>query len=277
MTDPSRNPRAQDVVSGTPPFTVELAYRRLKDTPPPERIRMEVPGWAGSSTSSGEGAPAQPWHCRPYMEAATYGLQLIYPYDAECQVRNEGGVPTFHGPLIEQRRAAGKVSPFGTLTGGHYGMAARLDLLPPEGCALRLEPHPRFFTDRTGEVPLVVPGHLRRFWPHSFFVVFRAPSPGGVHVFRPGDAYAQVLVVPEEATYRAVPMDEVLASDRAHQEWQSKAFGFLIARRLRRSDTGRWFNDAYKQLLRIFRRSGMDGVRRHLQATEDRATPKPRG
>jgi hypothetical protein len=267
-------PRPLDVDDrSTRPDPLTLRYRTVYGAPPPRRIRLDVPGWAGPSTAHGEGAPAQPWHCQPFADGATYGLELIYPYPAECIVCNEGGTLSFRGPLGALMEEAGIPHPFGVFAAGHYGMATALDLLPPPGYALRLEPHPRFFTDRTGEVPIAVPGHLRRFWPRQFFAVFRAPEPGTSHVFRPGEPYAQLLVVPETESYEVIPMEPELDQDRARQDRQVTLYAFLLAKRLWRSDTGHLFDDKYKQLLRIYRQGGCDAVREHLQAVEDRATP----
>ena len=120
--------------------------------------------------------------------------------------------------------------PFGVFPAGHYSTASALDLLPPPGYALRLEPHPRFFTDQSGEVPLAVAGHLQRFWPRQFFAMFKAPTAAGlVHVFRPGEPYGQMLVVPTDLQYRAEPMDEFLAADRAKQDRQTYQLGHRLA------------------------------------------------
>lgn len=260
-----------------PPAPLELRYRSAYGAPPPRRVRLEIPGWAGPSTAHGDGAPAQPWHCRPFVEGATHGLELPYPYRGECRVVNDGGAVRFEGPVAGEMAEAGLPHPFGVFAAGHYGMATALDLLPPPGYALRLGPHPRFFTDTTGEVPLALPGHLQRFWPRQFFAVFRAPPPGGSHVFRPGEPYAQLLLVRVGETYRVEPMETALAEERARQDRQVTTLAYFLSKRIWRSEAGHWFDDKYKQLLRLFRRGGPDAVRERLQATEDRMTPRPKG
>ena len=58
----------------------------------PQPIRMRLPGWGGLPEKKMEdGSEPQPWHCRPFVDAATYGLELVYPYETECQVINEKG------------------------------------------------------------------------------------------------------------------------------------------------------------------------------------------
>jgi hypothetical protein len=263
---------APDTGTDLPP-ELTLRWRTGYNALPPRRLRLEIPGWSGRSVPRRDGATAEPWHCQPFVEGATYGLELVYPYRGGCTVRNEDGVLRMEGDLSNEMEAAGLPHPFGAFAAGHYGMATALDLLPPPGYALRLGPHPRFFTDRTGEVPLALPGHLERFWPRQFFAVFRAPPPGGVHVFRPGEPYAQLLLVPVDQVIHVEPMDADVAEDRARQDRQVTMLTYMLAKRLWQSNAGIWFDDKYKQLRRIFRRGGSDAVRRHLQEVEDRIPP----
>jgi hypothetical protein len=276
MTEPDRPADADLDAPSVPRRELALRWRTGYGAPPPRRIRLEIPGWAGASTPPADGAGAQPWHCQPFVEGATYGLELVYPYRSECRVRNEGGELHIEGGLAAEMEAAGLPHPVGVFAAGHYGMATALDLLPPPGYALRLGPHPRYFTDTTGEVPLALPGHLQRFWPRQFFAVFRAPPPGAVHVFRPGEPYAQLLLVPVDEAYRVEVMEPELAADRARQDRQVTLFAYMLAKRLWVSDRGNWFDDKYKQLLRLFRRGGDEAVPRHLQAVEDRFSPPPK-
>jgi hypothetical protein len=276
MSDPHAPDAPDPDVRGAPVPPLVLRWRTGYDAPPPRRIRLEIPGWAGGTSPRRDGSAAQPWHCQPFVEGSTYGLELVYPYHSECVVRNEDGALRIEGGLAAEMEAAGLPHPFGVFAAGHYGMATALDLLPPPGYALRLGPHPRFFTDSTGQVPLALPGHLQRFWPRQFFAVFRAPPPGAAHVFRPGEPYAQLLLVRVDETYRVEPMEPELAEDRARQDRQVTLFAYFLSKRLWSSDTGNWFDDKYKQLLRIFRRGGRGAVAAHLESVEGRFTrPKP--
>jgi hypothetical protein len=276
MSDPHPAcPHDPDVMQAPLP-PLELRYRSVVGALPPRRIRLEIPGWAGDSTPPRDGGTAQPWHCRPFMEGATYGLELVYPYRSECQVHNEDGRIRFEGELRAEAKAAGFPHPFGVFAQGHFGMDTGLDLLPPPGYGLRLGPHPRYFTDAAGDVPLALPGHLQRFWPNQFFAVFRAPPPGQVHVFRHGEPYAQLLLVRVGETYAVAPMDAAQAAERATGERQVRSLSYFLAKRLWKSQGGIWFGDKYKQLMRIFRRGGLPAVRAHLQATEARFTRPPK-
>jgi hypothetical protein len=91
-----------------------------------------------------------------------------------------------------------------------------------------------------------------------------------VHVFRPGEPYAQLLVVPAAQPLDVRPMAPARAGERARQDRLVTMLTYFLAKRLWQSDTGYWFNDKYKQLLRIFRRGGEDAVREHLDGVEGR-------
>src|SRR2546421_6714089 len=51
----------------------------------PQPIRMTNAKWAGSPEKMEDGSEPQPWHCLPFVEGSTYGVELIYPYETECQ------------------------------------------------------------------------------------------------------------------------------------------------------------------------------------------------
>jgi hypothetical protein len=71
-------------------------------------------------------------------------------------------------------------------------------------------------------------------------------------------------------------MEPGLAEQRTREDRQVTMHTYFLAKHLWHSDTGHWFDDKYKQLLRLFRRGGRPAVSRHLQAVEDRMTPKPK-
>ena len=92
-----------------------------------------------------------------------------------------------------------------------------LDLKPEPGFAIRTEPHPRFYTDTTGTVPIAVPALIRSFWPMLFFCVFKSPAEGHTHIFRPGEPMMQFIVVPADPDYELVAMSEEEAAERELQ------------------------------------------------------------
>ena len=67
---------------------IKLKYRSLFKGLSPKPIKLEIPGWAGEQNKHTNGDKPQPWHCPPFIEAATYGLELCYPFETECRVKN---------------------------------------------------------------------------------------------------------------------------------------------------------------------------------------------
>ena len=89
-----------------------------------------------------------------------------------------------------------------------YTYQILLDLKVEKGMAIRTEPHPRFYTDRTDTVPIAVPALIRNWWPMMFFCVFKAPAEGRTHIFRSNEPLAQIIVIPEEASFELEKMGE---------------------------------------------------------------------
>ena len=74
-----------------------------------------------------------------------------------------------------------------------------------------------FIPTRTDTVPIAVPALIRNWWPMVFFCVFKSPAEGRTHIFRPGEPFAQIIVIPEEAPFELEPMTEEEAAERELQ------------------------------------------------------------
>jgi hypothetical protein len=107
--------------------------------------------------------------------------------------------------------------PFRTFGEQFYTYQILLDLKVEEGLATRIEPHPRFYADPTDSVPIAVPALVRRWWPTVNFVVFKSPAEGRTHIFRPGEPFAQVIVIPADSEFEIVEMNEEEAAERELQ------------------------------------------------------------
>src|SRR5688572_13056700 len=71
---------------------LQIKYRAEGKALPPRPIRVSLPGWGGSAAMKKEnGSQPQPWHCPLFAAGCTHGVELIYQYDTECQVVNNGG------------------------------------------------------------------------------------------------------------------------------------------------------------------------------------------
>jgi tetratricopeptide (TPR) repeat protein len=240
---------------------------------PLQAIRMVAPGWAGEAVKMEDGAVIQPAHCLPFVEGSTYGLELLYPYETECQVVNDAGIPRFERELNEELTGGEFLFFSPTDHAKYYMLNTKLDLVPPPGHVVRTEPHPRYFTDEEGTVPLPMIGHLQSEWyPRSLFVVFRVPRPGQRHIFRKGEPFAQLLFLPKEVKYEITRMNPDEESARAKMMEQIQFARNTIA-------TRRWYNSTkdeqdnhYKVLAAAFTKGGQAEVERKVREGLERHT-----
>ncbi len=180
----------------------------------PRRTKLEIPGWAGDRSPRANGAHEQIWHCTPFTEGAQYGIEIFYPFEKELKVHmRDGKLEIEHdfGPPPEE---GVEWPPFRTFGNDFFTYQVLLDINPGEGYALRTEPHPRFYSDTTGNCPIAVPALIRNWWPMLFFMVFKSPGEGQTHIFRPGEPMAQILVIPETAEFELVIMSPEEQADR---------------------------------------------------------------
>ncbi|RDJ35467.1 MAG: hypothetical protein DWQ19_11670 [Crenarchaeota archaeon] len=237
---------------------------------PPKPVKLEIPGWAGDHHDHSDGCTPQPWHCIPFVEASTYGLELRYSFKTEVHVINKNSKITFQpmqdGKEIEWSET-GKI-PFSHFAPGHYGMSSLLDVQPPDEHVIRLEPHPRYFTDHTETCPLLVPGHIRSWWSRVFFVVFKMPSEGTTHIFRHDEPYGQFLIVSEKVKYDLQKMNAEERKKRHERDKKLHHLSFQNAQVKKNSSICKhvWndhennqFDDKYKQML-IMHNNGGDAA-----------------
>jgi hypothetical protein len=180
----------------------------------PRRTKMQVPGWAGQREPRADGSHEFAWHCLPFSEGAQYGIELFYPFQNELRVSTRAGRLSLDGDFGPDPETGVEWPPFRNFGDQFYTYQILLDLKVEEGFAIRTEPHPRFYTDPTDSVPIAVPALLRNWWPMMSFILFKSPAEGGTHIFRPGEPFAQVIIIPEEADFELVEMDEGEAAER---------------------------------------------------------------
>jgi Tfp pilus assembly protein PilF len=245
---------------------LEIKYRTSGGVMGPRVPKVSFETWAGSPELKKEnGSQPQPWHCPLHVSGCTHGVELIYSHETETRIFNDNG-----RIRIEWDR---KVDPDGshgpknfTLSAPppsqNYLFATGLDIQVPPGYVLRTEPHPRFFSDTTGAAPAAMYGHVQsEWWPKKLFMVFKIPFPGQCHIFRKGDAYAQVLVIPDDAC-EVVQMTPEEESRRRQLEDDIRVGKSLIGKRVWHSAGGVEFNDHYTVLARVYDKEGIEGVER---------------
>jgi hypothetical protein len=249
---------------------IELKYRKWYKGIPPRPIKLQIPGWAGDSHGHDDGDKPQPWHCPPFVDGSTYGLELIYPFETECRVKNIDGRAIFEGRWEDEPSPDGTTfPPFLQFAPGHYGFTSSLDIKCPPDYVIRIEPHPRFYTDTTGTVPVTVCGHIQGdWWPKVFFVVFRSPRPGETHIFRKGEPYAQILVVPRRVLYSVKEMDHAEMAKRNVRDGRIAKYGKVIAKNAWSDHKSQGFDDKYKVLSSIYAKGGEAAVDRYLEEVE---------
>lgn len=217
----------------------------------PRRTKLEIPGWSGERAPRADNSREQPWHCLLFSEGAQYGIELLYPFESEFRVSRREGRVIFEG-LSEPDPETGLVTPpFRAFGDPYYTYQVLLDIDPGEGFAIRTEPHPRFYTDPTGTVPIAVPALVRNWWPMMYFMVFKSPLEGQTHIFRPGEPFAQIIVIPEDANFDLVDMSEDEAAERELRSMRiHQARSTLAADTHWMSSTQTVFDGTYRHLAR---------------------------
>lgn len=262
---------------------LQVKYATYSKATPPQPIRVKVPGWAGNPDKMEDGSPGQPWHCMPFVEASTYGLELVYPFETECQIINDDGMVRIEWDFAKEIGGEVSGAEFSTFypkeASKHYLFTTRIDVQAPEGHVVRIEPHPRFFTDDSGTCPLAVIGHLQtEWWPRKLFVVFKAPPPGQRHVFRKGEPYAQIIFVPRRANYDLVKLSGEEETLRRKLDGEIDTARLQIADNVWHNASGYQLSNHYKVLASAFNRDGAAAVQATIaRAVQRHAATLPKG
>lgn len=232
-----------------------VKYRSHTGRSAPRPIRITVPGWAGNKDPREDGSHEQAWHCLPFSESARYGLELLYPFEDELRVTSIDGRVSLQadwGVAPDPEMMWPPFRPFGE---DYYSYQLSLDLKVPEGWAIRTEPHPRYFTDSSNSTPLAVPALIRsNWWPMTFFCIFKAPPPGVTHVFRKGEAFISLIVLPAEPNLDLLPMPDDEAAQREMRSRRLAASRDSLAKGTRwLSATNTIFDGTYRNMARAVR------------------------
>jgi hypothetical protein len=193
----------------------QVKYRLHGHRLPPQPITLPIPGWGGEPQPRADGNHEQVWHCAPFSEGARYGVEMLYPFDEELRVTQFRGRVRLQADWGEPADPSMMWPPFRPFGEDFYSYQLCLDLHAPPGWAVRTEPHPRYYTDPTNTTPLAVPALIRsEWWPMMFFCIFKAPPKGVTHIFRKGEPYMSLIVLPAEPELDLQPMTEDEAAER---------------------------------------------------------------
>ncbi len=232
-----------------------VKYRLFEPRLAPRRTKLEVPGWGGEPQPRRDGSHEQPWHCLPFAEGAQYGIEVFYPFDTELRVTKRDGRVALHADWGPDPGTGINWPPFRSFGEDYYSYQILLDLIVPEGMAVRAEPHPRYYTSPADDVPLAVPALLRTsWWPMISFVIFKAPPEGRWHIFRPGEPFMQFAIVPAEPDFELVRMSEEEAAERELRDRRIYASRDTLGKDSRwTSSTNTVFDGTYRNLYRAAR------------------------
>lgn len=238
-----------------------VKYRYHGPGEPPRPTEMPVPGWGGEAQPRADGMHEQPWHCSPFSESARYGLEMLYPFEQELRVRKENGQVVLDADWGPPPDNGLNWPPFRSFGEDYYSYQIVLDLKVDPGWAIRTEPHPRFYTDPTNTVPLAVPALIRTsWWPMIFFVIFKAPPEGVTHVFRQGEPFIQMIVVPEEPDLTLEKMEGEEAAERELRSRRIRDNRDALAEGTRwLSTTNTVFDGTYRHMLRAAKGRAREG------------------
>jgi hypothetical protein len=191
----------------------------------------------------------------PFNEAAQYGIELFYPYDNELRVTKQDGRVVLECDFGPDPGTGVNWPPFRPFGEEYYTYQLLLDLQVDADLAVRTEPHPRYYTSKADDVPLAVPALLRTsWWPMISFVVFKAPPAGCTHVFRKGEPFMQIMILPAEPDFTLAPMEEAMAAERELRGRRIHASRDTLGRETRwTSSTDTVFDGTYRNMLRAAR------------------------
>jgi hypothetical protein len=237
-----------------------LKHRLHGHRPPPQPVQMPIPGWAGSPQPRTDGSHEQPWHCPPFSESSKYGIEVLYPFEAELRVTRSRGKVRLDADWGEPPDPDLMWPPFRSFGEDYYSHQLSLDLEVPPGWAVRAETHPRYYTDPSNTTPLAVPALIRtEWWPMIFFCIFKAPPKGVTHVFRKGEPFMSFIVIPAEPELELREMTEEEAAER---ELRARR---IAANRDRLAEGTRWvsttstvFDGTYRHMFRAARARDRD-------------------
>lgn len=232
--------------------TQKIKYRLFEPRLAPRRTKLEMPGWGGKPEPRRDGSHEYAWHCLPFTEGAQYGIEIFYPYANELRVTQKHGQPVLTGDFGPDPETGIQWPPFRKFGESYYTYQLLLDLQVADNMAVRTEPHPRYYTSSTDDVPLAVPALLRTsWWPMIAFVVFKAPPPGITHIFRHGEPMLQIVFLPAEPRFELIEMTTDEAAEREMRGRRIHASRDTLAKESTwTSATDTVFDGTYRHILR---------------------------
>lgn len=170
--------------------------------PPLMPVKPYIPA-AHRELAKQEPPPALPLHCKPWLDAGSYGLLLTFPFRTRLTVTDTGGHPPDiqMWPRSSERIYARVAYSFAQ---GHFGLSSGYWLKTDPGIGTFTNNLPYGYESKATLVPGLV--ETWRF-PKNIFIVFKCPENGGSITFEYGDPLCVLMpVVCEPVT--GEPMSE---------------------------------------------------------------------
>ncbi len=232
----------------------EIVFQKWDpDSKPIKRIALELPGFAGVDNKYDE---AQPWQCKPFVDANTMGYEVCWAVNAKVEIESDDGViAKMKNTWTEITHNKYTVAQFAP---GYLGINCQYQITMPHGWGGVILPHPKWFGDPfNSDLPYVIPGLIEfDWWPKFFFVVVKVPPPGKKVMLCPGEPFFQIVPVPlrvKSSSRIATDEEALIAQDRekfinkhfvdaSTHQWQTK--------------TGNQFGNIYKVLAAEYKKNG---------------------
>jgi len=168
--------------------------------------QLKVPGWAGNTTDN----TCQPWHFKIFTDAASAGIELLYPYE-------DTTIPEVTHPFIP-------------VNDDWYLLEMDMSISTPDGTSLLVLPHYRFYTDTEWSTPITVATMLETDWWPSLTILFKMPPKGYVTKFRKDEPFAQAIAVPRSSLKAEKMTDKEVEINQAAKLYTKKAVENLATR-----------------------------------------------
>jgi hypothetical protein len=243
-----------------------LKYRSVFENLELKQTELQIPGWAGSKDEFKNEKKVQPFLCKPFVDAANYGISIYYNYETTLKISNNKGKIEFIPESDWQKdkiilEKLGGV-PVGAISENHFGINSGLDLQVPENYALRIENHPAYYNQNN--YPCAIPGHLETTWWSSlFFIVFKNPTKGKTIILKKGMPIAQVFPVP---LHKNIEIKEM-----SNQEKLTRRENFKIIHHNRhnisqsyKDNLGNSFDHTYKEISKKIKKNGFEWFAKFL-------------
>lgn len=251
---------------------MNLKYRTIFENFELQKVKLQIDDWAGSNNKNEKDIKVQPFMCKPFVDAATYGFEILYPYETSCEVEFLDGKLKITAEQDWQKdqdiiKKIGNI-PIGQISENHFGINTGLDIKVTSKNVLRIESHPAFYGKNN--YPCAIPGHLETdWWSSLFFVVFKAPEKNQKLYFYKGMAMAQCFVLPKENNFLPIRMTEKEAEARR------KNFAIINSSRNKisknyKDNNGNTFDHTYKVLSRYVSIKGIKGFKNLLDSLKNK-------